>query len=63
MPMSRESRVGEANGKALAYIAMGETAEQLRQRWRKGDLHGANPQIIRDNLEFRDGRKAKGKSR
>ncbi len=38
---------GESNGKALGYIAKGETPEQLRQRYRNGELPGVNPEIVK----------------
>lgn len=52
------TRPGEANGKALGHIYNGESPERIRERWKAGELKGANPEIIRMNLEFRNGGKA-----
>lgn len=39
---------GESNGKALGHIYNGETPEQLRQRYRNGELPGVNPEIVKN---------------
>lgn len=39
-------RPGEGNGKAIAYITLGESRAQLRKRWDAGELAGANPKYI-----------------
>lgn len=43
---------GEANGKALGYIARGESRAQLRARWEAGELKGASPAIIDNALKM-----------
>ena len=48
-----DRNVGTGNGKALGHIYNGESADQLRARWKAGELKGADPEIIRANLAFR----------
>jgi len=47
-----EPKPGVSNGKALGYIANGESRDKLRERYRRGELIGVNPAIINDEYEF-----------
>lgn len=48
-----QSRPGDSNGKALGYIARGESREQLRNRIRAGELPGVNMELVKREFEFR----------
>ena len=47
-----EPRVGESNGKALRYLARGETRDQLRARIKAGEFPGLNVKLLRDCCDF-----------
>jgi len=48
-----EPKPGVSNGKALGYIANGESRDKLRERFKRGELIGVNPAIINDEYDFK----------
>ena len=45
--------IGTGNGKAIGHIANGETPDQIRERWKAGELTGACPDLIKRELEWK----------